>query len=366
MRVLMTADAVGGVWTYALELARALEPRGVRIVLAVLGPAPSHAQRRELMALPHVTLAEHAGRLEWMDDAWDDVAEAGQWLLDLERATAPDVVHLNGFTHAVLPWRAPTVVVGHSCVLSWWQEVLAEDAPPRYTEYARRVAAGIAAARLVVAPSAAMLAMLDAHYGPLKHARVIHNGRAPLLPDAVSIEKEPIILAAGRLWDDAKNVQAVVRAAPRMPWPVVTAGDCCAPEGQDAAALDGVRHLGRLTEPELAIWMARASVFVSPARYEPFGLSILEAALSGCALVLGDIRTLREIWGDAALYVPPDDEDRLVDTVWSLLGDSDRRCLYATAARHRARQFSPRRMADAYWKAYADVGCMMRTPLEVA
>ncbi len=31
-----------------------------------------------------------------------------------------------------------------------------------------------------------------------------------------------------------------------------------------------------------------------PARYEPFGLSVLEAALSGCALVLGDIPSLRE------------------------------------------------------------------------
>ena len=43
--VVMTADAIGGVWTYALDLGAALARRGDRITLAVLGPAPSDAQR---------------------------------------------------------------------------------------------------------------------------------------------------------------------------------------------------------------------------------------------------------------------------------------------------------------------------------
>ena len=38
MRVLMTADTVGGVWTYALELAGALAPLGVDITLATMSP----------------------------------------------------------------------------------------------------------------------------------------------------------------------------------------------------------------------------------------------------------------------------------------------------------------------------------------
>ena len=36
-RILMTVDALGGVWTYAVELARALAPRGVEIVFAQHG-----------------------------------------------------------------------------------------------------------------------------------------------------------------------------------------------------------------------------------------------------------------------------------------------------------------------------------------
>ncbi len=69
----------------------------------------------------------------------------------------------------------------------------------------------------------------------------------------------------------------------------------------------------------MAGWLGRASIFALPARYEPFGLLPLEAALSGCALVLGDIPSLREVWGDAAWFVPPDDRDALTAAIGSLI-----------------------------------------------
>src|SRR4051812_8519632 len=77
LRVLMTADAVGGVWRYSLDLATALRYRGVQTTVAVMGPAPRPEQRREA-ARARVPLVEHAGRLEWMDDAERDVVEAGE------------------------------------------------------------------------------------------------------------------------------------------------------------------------------------------------------------------------------------------------------------------------------------------------
>jgi glycosyltransferase involved in cell wall biosynthesis len=48
-------------------------------------------------------------------------------------------------------------------------------------------------------------------------------------------------------------------------------------------------------------------VFAAPARYEPFGLAILEAARAGCSRVLGDIPSLRELWDGAARFVDPGD-----------------------------------------------------------
>src|SRR5688572_3849180 len=162
-RLLLTADAVGGVWTYAVELSRALSARHVDVLLAVLGPAPSADQRNEVSAIPRLRLAVCNGMLEWMPNPWEDVAVAGRWLLELTRDWQPEVVHLNGYCHAGLPWKRPVLVTAHSCVRSWWCAVRGEDPPASWNAYTAAVARGLAHADTVVAPSAAMLATLREH-----------------------------------------------------------------------------------------------------------------------------------------------------------------------------------------------------------
>src|SRR5690242_16489765 len=122
-RILMTADTVGGVWTYALELTRALQPHGVDVQLALMGPPLTNAQRAEAAEIPNLSLFKSNYKLEWMPGCWSDVKRAGDWLLHLANRLSPDVIHLNGYAHASLPWQSPTLVVGHSCVFSWWQAV---------------------------------------------------------------------------------------------------------------------------------------------------------------------------------------------------------------------------------------------------
>jgi glycosyltransferase involved in cell wall biosynthesis len=101
--------------------------------------------------------------------------------------------------------------------------------------------------------------------------------------------------------------------------------------------------------------MGRAAIYAAPAYYEPFGLSILEAALSGCALVLGDIPSLREVWDDAACWVPPGDDAALLDTLLWLIDRPRVRQEYASRALDRARLYIPRRMAHGYARAYRSV-----------
>src|SRR5947209_9534282 len=120
MRILMTTDTVGGVFTYAIELAEGLRHDGVEVALATFGRRMSRDQRRRVRAAGADVLLESSLALEWMPDPWDDVRAAEERLLELERREDPDVVHLNAFTHGAAPWRAPAVVVGHSCVCSWW------------------------------------------------------------------------------------------------------------------------------------------------------------------------------------------------------------------------------------------------------
>ncbi|HYO70741.1 MAG TPA: glycosyltransferase family 4 protein, partial [Archangium sp.] len=148
----MTADTVGGVWTYALELCQALAGDGVRVELATLGAPLSPAQWVEARAVPGLTVHESSYQLEWMEEPWEDVRASGEWLLGLEARLAPDVIHLNGYCHGALPWRAPVLMVAHSCVLSWWEAVKGEPAPGRYTRSQQEVARGLRAAARVVAP----------------------------------------------------------------------------------------------------------------------------------------------------------------------------------------------------------------------
>jgi glycosyltransferase involved in cell wall biosynthesis len=98
--------------------------------------------------------------------------------------------------------------------------------------------------------------------------------------------------------------------------------------------------------------MGRASIYLFPAKYEPFGLSVLEAGLCGCALVLGDIESLREVWGDAALYVSPGDRDETADTVKKLIENQALLFSYSQRALNRARIFTAAKMADAYVEIY--------------
>jgi glycogen synthase len=357
--VLMTADTVGGVWTYALELADALAPHGVQVTLATMGRPLTEAQRDELGASAVVDVHESGFALEWMDEPWADVDRAAGWLLGLEDELAPDVVHLNGYAHASLPWRVPSVVVGHSCVLSWWEAVHGEAPPPSWDEYRRRVVAGLRNAGALVAPTAALLDALQRCYGTTGGI-VVPNCRRD--PQVTLAEKQPFVLAAGRLWDEAKNVAALDRVAPRLGVPVLIAGSAEHPSGGEDWEPAGARLLGPIASSELWGWMARAQVFALPARYEPFGLAALEAGLAGCALVLGDIPSLREVWGDAALFVDPDDDEALCGAVESLLRDDRRRRLLADRAIERARAHTPEQTA----RGYLDVYSRLRAPVRNA
>jgi len=364
MKILMTTDTVGGVWNYALQLTRALLPRGVDVHLATMGAPLSRPQRDDARCIANLTVHESSFRLEWMRDPWEDVRAAGRWLLELEAEVGPDVVHLNGFAHGALPWRAPVLVVGHSCVLSWWRAVHGTDAPAaEWQQYRDAATAGLRAAALVAAPTQAMLDALHEHYGPLPRTRVIPNGRdvdAPPLGARDAFGRyprydalhTPAVLAAGRAWDESKGTATLVEAAPEIRWPVHVAGAETDPEGV-RRLLPNVNALGTLTPEALQYWYRRAPIFVQPSLYEPFGLAPLEAALHRCALVLSDIPSLREVWGDAAVFVPARDPAALAEAVNRLIGDAALLMRHADAAYQRARTFTARRMASTYHECYA-------------
>jgi glycosyltransferase involved in cell wall biosynthesis len=169
--------------------------------------------------------------------------------------------------------------------------------------------------------------------------------------------KREVILCAGHFWDEGENVAPLIGAASRVPWPMLVDG------GSDSRSPGpgGLRRLERLTSRRAARLYSRASIFVAVARQEAVGLSPLEAAFSGCALVLGDIPSLREIWDDAAMFVDPESSDTLVEALTTLIGNQTLRQNLARRALERAQQYGVDSTARGYLSLYRELTMPLTT-----
>ncbi len=355
LRILMTTDAVGGVWVYASALARALCAAGNQVLLVVMGPAPRPEQIWPLRCVRGLTVRLTDLALEWIDPDGADLDRARTQLLRLAAQFRPDVVHLNSFREGSFAWPARVLIVAHSCVHTWWRACRG-TAPDerRWHVYTERVAAGLSAVDAWVAPTAAFLQQITTTYQPPIEGRVIRNGLT--IRPAVMSGKQPVILAAGRLWDEAKNLRALTSVAPALPWPVHVAGPLRGPDGPVTEAASAcVRLLGDLSNADLIDEMGRAAIFAAPSLYEPFGLGALEAAASGCALVLADLPGFHELWGDAALFVDPRDHDLLRAALQKLCHGSRLRHRLQAAARARSHFYSQTAMVRAYQRLYGEL-----------
>lgn len=355
LRVLVTLDAVGGVWQYSLDLARGLAAAGARPVLALLGPAPDPAQREEARAASGVTLVETGLALDWLSDGPGPVIEAGAALARMVSELKVDLVQLNMPTlAAAAAFPVPTVAVTHGCVATWWEAALPQEKlAPEYGWHRAMMAEGLLAADRVVAPTLSYARTVQRHYGLQHQPLVVHNGRG----NFAATRQEGLddsVLTVGRLWDRVKRADLLDDVAARIDAPFLAAGAAVGPHGE-RLSLDHLQLLGQLDRAALSERLAARPIFVSAASFEPFGLAVLEAAQAGCALVLSDIDTFRELWDGAALFVPAQDRDAYVRAISSLLGDEVERRRLGEAARLRAARYHPDDMVAGMLAIYGEV-----------
>lgn len=341
MRLLMTADAVGGVWQYALELAAAL-PEETSVTLALLGPAPSEGQRAAAAAIPRLQVIETGLPLDWLSDGPDPVLAAGAAIADLARSLGAEVVHLSTPALAAAAFAMPVLAVDHGTLAPWWAAARGGPVPPSLAWQPELTARGLRAAIRTAAPTRAHADAVARCYDLPTRPTVIPNGRTPLpLP-----EGEPFhgALTIGRLWDEVKGAATLDAAAARLDSPFIAIGADRGPHGAMLSATH-LQVLGPQPDAGIAAWLARRPVFVSAACFEPFGLAVLEAAQTGCPLVLSDIPSFRELWDGAATFVAAQDAAGFATAIGALLADDAAREAASAASRARAARYTPGEMA---------------------
>lgn len=357
MHILVTADTLGGVWTYTRELVTGLVLGRDRVTLVSFGDIPTDAQTRWMHNLPNLDYRPTAFKLEWMLDSEADMAASSRYLEAVIAESKPDLLHFNQYYYGALDCGVPRIVVAHSDVVSW--SLAVHKRFPAQTDwlrwYRQVVARGLHAATTVVAPSRWMLDQVELLYGKLASSSVIHNGRTPTLFNPY-ISKQENIVTVGRLWDSGKNVSLLLRR--EMPGTVRIVGCDRHPEWQsNAFAAETVRpniHLDPAQdERQIVQTLARAGIYAATSQYEPFGLAPVEAALSRCAIVASDIPSFRELWDGAAIFFRNNDEESLCAALERLQGSPElRRDRGNMAYRHARRHFSAERMVAGYRKLY--------------
>jgi glycosyltransferase involved in cell wall biosynthesis len=349
MRVLMTIDAVGGVWRYGVDLARHLGEAGVACLLVGCGPEPRASQQEECHRLPNVMLRWSALPLDWMVTDAAVLADVPDTLMAMARDWNADLLHLNLASQAVgIADETPVVITSHSCLATWWRAVKGCELPQGWRWQQELTGRGLRRADVVMVPTVSHCAATTAVYGPISRIEVVANATSAQNSRGA---KQPFVLAAGRWWDGAKNIATAEAVAALSHWSVRLAGAANGPNAS-SGELRYAKMLGPLSPSAMHLQMSRAAIFFSPALYEPFGLAVLEAATHGCALVLADIPTFRELWTDAALFVGAKDAAGFASAINHLADHPTERDLLGQRAAARAADFTPARQMERVRRAY--------------
>ncbi len=177
-----------------------------------------------------------------------------------------------------------------------------------------------------------------------------------VIPNPFAFDRLPerprrkMILAVSRLVP-RKGVQFLVEAMRDLPadWELVVAGDGPSRPALERQAADlPVRFTGFVSHERVAELYAEAAIFVLPSLVENFPMVLLEAMNAGCAVVTTDAYGCGELVGEAGLRVRPEDSRALHRVLARLIADPEERERLGAAARERASEFVPERVASRF------------------
>ncbi|MBA3734305.1 MAG: glycosyltransferase family 4 protein [Actinobacteria bacterium] len=190
------------------------------------------------------------------------------------------------------------------------------------------------AAKIVAITSALARFQVERVGLPAEKVEVIHYGLDDLPASWGTNEPDPVpddaqvLLAISRL-EPQKGLDVAVHGLPAIRARHPKAALVVLGEGPQRGELEAlarelevpVHLLGRV--PDVASWLRRAELLVHPARWEGFGLALLEAMLAAKPVVATNVSSIPEIvvGGETGLLVPPNDPAALAEAVNRVLDD---------------------------------------------
>jgi glycosyltransferase involved in cell wall biosynthesis len=261
----------------------------------------------------------------------------------LLRRTGAALVH----TQYAVPVRSPCPAVVTIHDLSF-EHGSAHMALKDRLVFRRVVPRAARAARRVLTVSERTRADLVRLYDlPEEKVVVTPNGVDPAFAPGNTLQLATYVLAVGAV-QPRKNHLAALAAAEEVPLPLVVAGPVKDEELAARLRDAGADLRGYVSQEELAELYRGAACLVQASHFEGFGLPMLEAMASGTPVVALDEPALREVGGDAAVFV---DEAHLVDGMRRAIDERDE---LAAAGLERARAFSWRATAERTLEVYRE------------
>jgi glycogen(starch) synthase len=233
--VLMTTDAVGGVWTYALDLAEGFAEHGVRVTLAVLGPAPDACAARSGRSRPGTDLVETDLDLDWTAPTPGDLASAAEGLRmpgarQRRRSRPPQQPRPGGGPGLRPPGRQRRPLLPGDLVGRRPPDRNARGLPLAHP-------APLAGPAGVRRGYRAQRGLRRRHRADLRNPPPLRRPqRSERAPATFIRPKQRAACTAGRLWDDGKNIAVLDAAAARIDAPLLAAGPLRGPNGEERAA----------------------------------------------------------------------------------------------------------------------------------
>jgi glycosyltransferase involved in cell wall biosynthesis len=333
-----------GIARYVTQLGAALERQGTELRRFAIG-------RRSFELPPQTAHVRVPARVAY---AW---WRALRWPRIEQLTGTADVLHATGLL--VPPTSRPVVVTVHDIAAVRHPELHPSRhvAQQRSQLHALRRASAIVAVSLTTADDLAQLGIAP------ERVVVAPLGLTPLPEPAALTERErppgPFLLAVGET-SPRKDYGVILRALPALDpdLGIVLAGPPAGDEMRLRSLIASlglgtrVRRLGAVSDAVLAGLYRDAAALCFPSIAEGFGLPVLEAMAAGVPVISRDIPVIRELAGDAAVYVEGGDEEAWGEAVKRVLSDGELGQRLVTAGRRRAAEFTWARTATATLGAY--------------